>query len=82
VAEVSTGQQPRSMDISTDGSALYVVNYGSGTMTKLAADDLRTLQELPTGANPIGITYDDATGKVWVANYSGTIDIYDEVTAT
>jgi YVTN family beta-propeller protein len=82
VAEVSTGQQPRSMDISTDGTALYVVNYGSGTMTKLAADDLRTLQELPTGANPIGITYDDATGKVWVANYSGTIDIYDEVPAT
>jgi YVTN family beta-propeller protein len=81
VAEVRTGSQPRTMDISTDGTALYVVNYGSGTMTKLAADDLRLLQEVPTGANPIGITYDDATGRVWVANYSGTIDVYDEVPA-
>ena len=40
VASVRTGSAPRSMDISADGTALYVVNYESNTMSKVRADDL------------------------------------------
>ena len=39
---------------------------------------MRTLEEVETGYHPIGITYDDATGRVWVANYGGTISIWDD----
>ena len=33
VARVTTGTQPRSMAISADGQALYVVNYVSNTVS-------------------------------------------------
>ncbi len=74
--KVSTGNQPRSMAISTDGQSLYVVNYESSDVTKLAASDLHTLQTVPVGHHPIGITYDRSTGAVWVAIYDGSIQIF------
>ena len=73
-----TGEQPRSMDISDDGTALYVVNYGSDTMTKLRAGDLAVLQTLDTAPRPIGITYDSFNDEVWVSAYSGVIHVYAE----
>jgi hypothetical protein len=33
---------------------------------------------LATGHHPIGITYDPLTGRVWVACYSGEIEIFDD----
>lgn len=78
VKRVKVGSKPRSMAISSDGTALYNVNYDSSTVSKLDANDLREVQELPTGQHPIGITYDAKTGRIWVANYSGTIEVYDE----
>ena len=44
------------MDISTDGTALYVVNYESHTMSKIRTRDLTIRQELDTAPKPIGIT--------------------------
>ena len=62
--------------VSTDGQSLYVVNYESSDVSKLAAGDLHLLQTVQTGYHPIGITYDRATGAVWVANYGGSIQIF------
>src|SRR5438067_1340116 len=78
VGRVSTGVNPRSMAISPDGRALYVVNYGSDTMTKLRADDLTPLQTIATLHHPIGITYDRDTASVWVACYVGRILVFDD----
>ncbi|HNB93474.1 MAG TPA: hypothetical protein PLX07_00730, partial [Microthrixaceae bacterium] len=77
----ATGTQPRSADISTDGTALYVVNYENSNISKIRTSDMKVLMKEPAGHHPIGITYDDFTGRVWVANYSGTIDVWDEVPA-
>ena len=81
VARVVTGTQPRSADISTDGTALYVVNYEDSNISKIRTSDMKVLVKEPAGHHPIGIAYDDSTGRVWVANYGGTIDIWDEVPA-
>ena len=81
VARVATGTQPRSADISTDGTALYVVNYENSNISKIRTSDMKVLVKEPAGHHPIGIAYDDSTGRVWVANYGGTIDIWDEVPA-
>jgi YVTN family beta-propeller protein len=75
-ARVATGSAPRTMDISDDGTALYVVNYASNTMSKVATEEMVEVEEHPTGHHPIGITYDAATRQVWVANYSGTIEVF------
>jgi YVTN family beta-propeller protein len=76
IASRQTGEDCRSLAISTDGTALYVVNYLSDTVTMLRASDLAILQSVPTGVYPVGITYDAATGDVWVAVYSGQILVF------
>jgi YVTN family beta-propeller protein len=78
LATVATGSAPRSMDIATDGQSLYVVNYGSSTVSKVTTSDMVEVQEVATGDRPIGITYDPVTGRVWVACYSGVIEIFDD----
>jgi YVTN family beta-propeller protein len=78
VRKVSTGDAPRSMAMSTDGKALYVVNYFSNTVSKVRTGDMRVLQTVSTNSSPIGITYDAPTRTVWVACYSGTIEVYKD----
>ena len=77
-AKVSTGSAPRSLTIAPDGKAIYVVNYESGTITKLRTSDLSTLQTIDACFHPIGITYDRATRRVWVACYTGSIRVYND----
>ena len=78
IRRVETGRAPRTMDISTDGTALYVVNYKSHTMSKIRTHDFAVLQEFDTAPRPIGITYDPFSEEVWVSTYSGPIHVYAE----
>jgi YVTN family beta-propeller protein len=78
VSKVSTGDAPRSMAISPDGKALYVVNYFSNTVSKVRTGDMRVLQDVSVNSSPIGITYDAPTHTVWVACYSGTIEVFND----
>lgn len=78
VGRAGTGQLARSLAISSDGLSLYVVNYGSSSMTKLRASDMTPLQTVPTGEHPIGVTYDPLTGNVWVAIYGGALMIFQD----
>jgi DNA-binding beta-propeller fold protein YncE len=73
IGRVHTGADCRSLAISSDGTALCVDNYLSNTITKLRASDLVVLQSMPTGVHPVGISYDPATGNVWVAVYTGQL---------
>ncbi len=73
VGRVTVGQEPRSLAIATDGLTLYVVDYDDDNVKALRSSDLSTLQTVPTGVHPIGVTYDDTTGNVWVAVYTGDI---------
>lgn len=45
VRSVKTGSASRSLDISSDGSALYVVNYKSDTVAKVRSSDFKVLQK-------------------------------------
>jgi YVTN family beta-propeller protein len=75
---VATGAAPRSMDISADGEALYVVNYRADTVSKVRTDDMTVMQTIDVDDRPIGITYDRATAEVWVAHYSGSIRVLQD----
>ena len=76
ITKVATGSQPRSMAISDDGRFLYVVNYESNTVSKVRTSDMAVVQTVPTGSHPIGITYDAATRQVWVACYTGSVEVW------
>lgn len=78
IDEVTTGQEPRSMAISEDGTALYVVNYDENTVSKFDAETLEELQREPTGGMPVGVTYEPSTGSVWVADYAGSLTVFDD----
>jgi YVTN family beta-propeller protein len=73
---VKTGNAARSLAISKDGSALYVVNYKSDTMSRVRTSDMKVTQNIKVCDEPIGITYDVPTGNTWVACYKGQIKIF------
>src|SRR5690606_22295586 len=79
LARVATGSGPRSMSLSDDGTALYVVNYHSDTFSKIRTSDMVELEEHRTGHHPIGITYDVDTREVWVTPYGGPIHVFVDV---
>jgi hypothetical protein len=75
IKTVSTGKAARSLDISDDGSALFVVNFGSGTMSKVRASDMKLIQTIKVCNEPIGITFDVPSQNTWVACYGGSIKV-------
>lgn len=79
VARTQTGDQPRSMDIAPDGRSLYVVEYTSDSAAKIRTDTMEVIQRVETRHHPIGISYDIATRQVWIACYSGVIQVFRDV---
>ncbi|MEY3336638.1 MAG: hypothetical protein RL771_610 [Actinomycetota bacterium] len=78
VKTVKTGSASRSLDISSDGTALYVVNYTSDTISKVRVSDFKVLQKIKTCDEPIGITYEPLNKRVWVACYGGAIKVFSD----
>jgi DNA-binding beta-propeller fold protein YncE len=39
---------------------------------------MQIIQTIKTGHHPVGITYDAEMRRVWVANYSGTLSIFED----
>ena len=64
------------MAISDDGRFLYVVNYDSNTVSKVRTSDMAVVQTVATNEHPIGVTFDAATHAIWVACYSGSIEVF------
>jgi len=73
---VKTGNAARSLAISSDGTALFVVNFNSDTLSKVRTSDMKVLETIKACNEPIGITYDAPTGNTWVACYKGQVKIY------
>jgi len=78
IKSVATGTEPRTMVMSDDGLSLYVVNYMSDTMVKVRTSDMQVIQTLKTGHHPVGITYDAQLRRVWVANYTGSLWVFED----
>ena len=78
IKSVATGTEPRTMVMSDDGLSLYVVNYQSDTMVKVGTSDMQIIQTVKTGHHPVGITYDAQMRRVWVANYTGSLWVFED----
>ena len=63
--------EPRTAVLAPDGRALYVVDYLAGRLVKIDTSSMRVLQSVALGYHPIGVTYDAAKRRVWVAGYGG-----------
>jgi YVTN family beta-propeller protein len=76
IKSVKTGEAARSLDISSDGSALFVVNFNSDTVSKVRTSDMKVLQTIKVCNEPIGVTYDSSTNRTWVACYGGSLKVF------
>ena len=76
IKTVATGKSARSLAISSDGSTLFVVNFRSGTLSKVRTSDMKLIQNIKVCAEPIGVTYDSETSRTWVACYGGSIKVF------
>ena len=81
VAECATGGAPRSMVLTPDGTHLYAVNYRSNTFSKVRCSDMVELEEVATREHPIGITLNPENAEIWVACYSGYIEVFHDNSA-
>ncbi len=79
IKTVRTGNAARSLDISSDGSALYVVNFTSDTVSKVRSSDLKVIQKINVCNEPIGVTYEPINKRVWVACYGGSIKVFSDL---
>ncbi len=77
IGTATTGKAARSLAISTDGTALFVVNFESDTMSKVRTSDMKVLQTVKACNQPIGVTYEPTTDRTWVACYLGQIKVYE-----
>ena len=74
---VKTGDAARSLTLSSDGTALFVVNFFSNTVSKVRTSDMKVLQTIKVCNEPIGISYDTSTNRTWVACYGGSLKVFD-----
>jgi YVTN family beta-propeller protein len=77
IKRAKTGSAARSLALSDDGTALFVVNYGSGTMAKVRTEDFKVTEKRKVCNRPIGITYESAFDRTWVACYGGSIKVFE-----
>ncbi|MCI5058503.1 MAG: SPOR domain-containing protein [Flavobacteriales bacterium] len=70
------GRLPRSMVLDTVQQILHIVCYGENKLVALD-QNLQLIQEHNTNHHPIGVTYDHKNNRVWVACYSGSIQLFD-----
>ena len=69
---------PRSMIMNSTGEYLYVVNYHSNLFQKINIKDCKVEETVKTRHHPIGITGNWSTNEIWVACYSGTIQVFKD----
>lgn len=74
----ATPKGPRSMTLSPDEKYLYVVNYFDNKFTKIATESMKIEAVVSTKNHPIGICGDWKNSEIWVACYTGKIEIFKD----
>lgn len=78
IQKLKVGNQPRSMVLSGDNKSLFVVNYADNTFSKVSTETMTISAKTATKHHPIGITFDKEKQSVWVACYSGYLQIFKD----
>lgn len=73
-----TERGPRSMIVSPNGKYLYCVNYFDNSFSKIDAKRMEIIETIETAEKPIGICANWQASEIWVACYSGKIEIFKD----
>ena len=73
-----TPSGPRSMTLSENEDYLYVVNYFDHSFSKIRTHDMQLIETIATAEKPIGICGNWEESEIWVACYSGKIEVFKD----
>lgn len=81
LAEIPTGELPRSVAIRPDKVYAYVANQGSGTVSVIDLSTLAKVADIAVGVEPYGLALTPDGGQAYVANSaSNTVSVIDTAT--
>ena len=82
-ATVTVGTNPYGVAITPDSSYVYIVNYGSGTVSVIEISSNTVTATVTVGTNPVGVAITPDGNYAYVVNYgSGTVSVIDISTNT
>jgi YVTN family beta-propeller protein len=77
------GSDNLGLAVSPDGELVYVANQASGTVTVIFVPSNRIIQTIPTGAEPIWVTFSANGSRAYVSNQaSGTLSVIATASGT
>ncbi|RMG70051.1 MAG: hypothetical protein D6722_09190, partial [Bacteroidetes bacterium] len=79
IKRLEVGREVRTMALTKDGSALYAVSYRDDALIKVRTKDFTLEATVKTDEKPIGLTLDPETHSVWVACYTGSIMVFEDL---
>lgn len=82
VKKVESGAETRSIVLGPDGRFLYTVNYEDNSISKVDTESMEVLETIDTHEKPVGITVDTETNFIWVACYTGSILVFEDLDYT
>lgn len=78
ILSTQVGEEVRSMAMSRDNRYLYIVDYDLNRLLKVHTENLSLSEYIRTHDKPIGVTVDEITGEIWVACYTGSIQVFSD----
>lgn len=83
IGTISTGRSPQGLVVSPDGTRLFVVNSGSGTVSVVDTATNRVRSTISVGSTPHNAVISHDGTKLYVSNYgSGTVSVIDTATSS
>jgi YVTN family beta-propeller protein len=83
LAEIPTGDIPRSVAIRPDGAYAYVTNQGSGTLSVIDLAALAKVTDIAVGLEPYGVALTPDGAQAYVSNSaSNTVSVVDTASST
>jgi len=74
---VETGRIPRAIDMTPDGTHLFVANYLSNTVVKIRTEDMKIISVIPTSPKPISLSWNSGSSRLYVASFEeNVISVY------
>jgi YVTN family beta-propeller protein len=78
LAEIQTGERPRTVAISPDKHFAYVTNSASGTLAVIDLSSQSKVADIAVGGEPYGVALTPDGGRAYVANSaSNTVSVVD-----
>jgi len=76
-AEAVTGSFPIDVNISPDGTRLYVSNNSANNVSVIDTATRATAATIPTAGFPSGLVLSPAGGRLWIVNQVGSVTVVD-----